>query len=241
MTSRVLFGPAHLAWLLGIVIAAAWLTDVWRRNHIPRQALRAVLACLLAGSELQRYFHDGLTWPTGLPLQPCNVTAWVAVAACITLSPLAIEYVYFVGLAGAGMAVITPDMGADWPARFFISHGALIVTACVLTFGSPAPLRRGAVWRAYGLLAAGAGLMAIFDWAFGANYLYLRSKPANVSAYVWLGPWPVYILSAALFALSLFWLLWWAWHYSSYKTVRSAISRPAEDIWPQSPSTSSGG
>lgn len=213
MTRQVIFGAAHITWLLGIGITAAWLTKVSRRNLIPQRALRAILAGLLAGSELQRYFHDGLAWPSGLPLQPCNVTAWVAVAACITLSPLAIEYVYFVGIAGAGMAVITPDMGADWPARFFISHGVLIVTACVLTFSNPEPLRPGAVWRVYGLFVTGAGLMGVFDWATGANYLYLRGKPASVSAYDWMGPWPVYIASAALFALSLFWLLWLPWRY----------------------------
>lgn len=214
MTSQPVFSPAHIAWLLGIAFTAAWLANLTRRNRLPSRALRVVLGCLLAGTELQRYFHDGLEFPGNLPLQPCNVTAWVAVLACITLSPLAVEYVYFVGLAGAGMAVITPDMGADWPARFFISHGVLIVTACVLTFGNFASLRQGAVWRVFGVFAAGAALMGIFDYVFGVNYLYLRAKPRSVSAFNLLGPWPVYILSAALLALSLFWLLWLPWRFS---------------------------
>ena len=208
---RVIFGPAHIAWLLGIAITAVLLANLARRGPAPGLALRIVLACLLGGSELQRYFHDGLAWPSHLPLQLCNIAAWVAVAACLTLSPLAVEYVYFVGLAGAGMAVITPDMGADWPARFFISHGTLIVTACVLTFGSMAPLRPGAVLRVYSLLIAVAGVMGIFDWAFGTNYLYLRRKPSASSILNWMGPWPVYLIPMALLALSLFWLLWLLW------------------------------
>jgi hypothetical integral membrane protein (TIGR02206 family) len=213
MTGHALFGPAHIAWLLGIAIAAAWVTNLCRRNRLPPRALRAVLACLLVGCELQRYIHDGLAWPNGLPLQPCNVAAWVAVVACITLAPLAAEYVYFAGLAGAGIAVITPDMGAEWPPRFFITHGVLIATACVLTFGNLVPLRPGGVWRAYGLFLVNAALMGIFDYTFGANYLYLRGKPGSVTAYDWMGPWPVYLVSAGLFALALFWLLWLPWRY----------------------------
>lgn len=225
MKGLSIFEPAHLAWLLGIAAAAACLAILCRSNRLPRRALRSVLGCLLAATEVQRYFHDGLVWPNNLPLQLCNVTAWVAVLACITLAPLAAEYVYFLGLAGAGMAVITPDMGADWPARFFISHGVLIVTACVLTFGKLVPLRPGAVWRAYGLFAIDTGLMGIFDWAFGTNYLYLRAKPASLTPYDWMGPWPVYIVSVALFGLALFWLLWLPWRFSSGR--RSAIL-PAE-------------
>lgn len=113
------------------------------------------------------------------------------------------------------MAVITPDMGSQWPPRFFITHGVLIVTACVLTFGRLAPLRPRAVGRAYSLFLAGAALMAIFDWATGANYLYLRGKPASVTFYDWMGPWPVYLVSAGLLALALFWLLWLPWRYST--------------------------
>jgi hypothetical integral membrane protein (TIGR02206 family) len=208
MTHRSLFGPAHIAWILGIALASAWLASLCRQNRIPQRALRTVLACLLVGCEVERYIQDGVRWPHGLPIQLCSVTAWFAVAACITLAPLAAEYVYFVGISGAGMAVITPDMGTQWPPRFFLTHGVLIATACVLTFGRLAPLRRGAMWRAYGLFFANTVFIGIFDWTFKTNYWYLRGKPASMTAFDWMGPWPVYILSVALFALVLFALLW---------------------------------
>ncbi len=233
MTARSLFGAAHIAWMLGIVIAAALLANLCRHNRIPQRGLRAVLACLLVGCEFERYIQDGLRWPNGLPLQLCSVTAWFAVAACITLAPLATEYVYFLGISGAGMAVITPDLGSQWPPRFFITHGVLIATACVLTFGGLVPLRRGAVWRAYGLFFINTVLMGIFDWRFKANYWYLRGKPGSFSLYKWMGPWPLYIISVAAFGLALFWLLWLPWRYSS--AGRLLASQNLQGLAPQQP------
>jgi hypothetical integral membrane protein (TIGR02206 family) len=204
----VVFGLAHIFWLTGIGSTAALVSFLRRRKRIPARPLRAVLACLLAGCEIQRYIHDGLAWPNGLPLQICNLTAWIAVLACLSLTPLAVECTYFWGIAGAGMALFTPDFGAQWPPRFFITHGALVITACVLAYGRISPLRAGAMWRAYRLCVLYAVLTGIFDWLFGANYAYLRGKPESFTTYNWMGPWPWYLISLAWLAAALFWLLW---------------------------------
>jgi uncharacterized membrane protein YwaF len=89
--------------------------------------------------------------------------------------------------------------------RFFINHGALIVAAIVLMRLSP--LRRGAMWRAYGWLLVYGALIGIFDWKTKANFAYLRRKP-KVSALNLMGPWPIYIIWAGAAALLIFWLLW---------------------------------
>lgn len=200
-----LFGLAHAAWLIGIAAAAVVLSMLSVRKPATAPAVRIALGTVLAAGELIRYYTDGFPFPYGLPFNLCNVATWVAVLACITMSPLAIEFVYFAGIAGAGMALITPDMGSVWPVRFFVNHGALVIAAIVLMRISP--LRRGAIWRAYGLLAVYCVLVGIFDWKSKANFAYLRSKP-KVSALSLMGPWPFYILWAGAAALFIFWLLW---------------------------------
>lgn len=209
-----LFGVVHLR-LLGVVIAAAvTLTSLCRHKRVSLRLLRLVLGYGLAINELTwwvfRYAHEGVH-RTNLPLQLCDLTVWATVAACITCVPLAIEFSYFTGVAGSGMALLTPDLWSPWPSYpavyFFLAHGGIVVACSVLVFGRIAGIRPGAIRRIFGLLAAYAVVVGIFNAFAGANYMYLCQKPGNPSLLDFLGPWPVYLLGGAAVALVLFWLL----------------------------------
>ena len=110
-----------------------------------------------------------------LPLQLCDLTVWMTVLACLTKIPLVVEFAYFSGLAGSGMALLTPDLWTPWPSYpaiyFFVAHGGVLVACSVLTIGKVAELRGGAVWRAFGILAAYAVIVGAFDVISGANYM----------------------------------------------------------------------
>jgi hypothetical integral membrane protein (TIGR02206 family) len=203
-----LYGLFHLAWLTGIAGTSIALSSLCRRGLLRDQYVRAVLVCLLVAGELQHYFKDGLGFPHHLPLNLCNITTWVAVFACLGLYPVAVEFTYFAGLAGAGMALITPDMGSEWPVRFFMNHGALIVAASVLVFGRIAPLGEGALWRASACTLFYLAFIGVFDWAFKTNYAYLRKKPGASTLLSVLGQWPYYILGMIAAAFLIYWLLW---------------------------------
>lgn len=203
-----LFGFAHIAWLSGIALTSAVLAILLRNRRIPDKPVRVFLACVIAGGEFQRHFHDGIQFPANLPIQLCNLTAWVAVWACWTLSPLAAEIVYFLGLTGAGLALLSPDMGADWPPRFFITHGSIVAVAIALVYGRLSTLHAGAVKRVSLILAAYLALIWPFNLWFGTNYFYIGRKPATRSLLDLMGPYPSYVFVAALVALGLFWLLW---------------------------------
>jgi hypothetical integral membrane protein (TIGR02206 family) len=138
----------------------------------------------------------------------------MTVAACVTALPLAIEFAYFAGIAGAGMALLTPDLWSPWPSYpaiyFFLAHGGIVIACAVLVFGGAAPLRRAAVWRAFALLIGYALALGAFNATFRTNYMYLCRKPNNPSVLDWLGPWPAYLAGGATIGLALFWLLWLA-------------------------------
>jgi hypothetical integral membrane protein (TIGR02206 family) len=210
-----LFGPLHLELLAGI--GAVGFLLVWLCRHADRARLpvRLALGIGLVVNELVwwrfRYSHEGVhLW--NLPLQLCDVTLWMTAIACLTLVPRLVEFAYFAGFAGAAMALVTPDLWEPWPrypaVYFFAAHGGIVVGIAVLVVGRVAPLRKGAVWRAFGMLLGYAALVGAFNAVSHANYMYLCRKPANASLLDMLGPWPVYLLSGAALGLGLFWLLW---------------------------------
>jgi len=49
--------------------------------------------------------------------------------------------------------------------------------------------------------------VGLVDAVTGADYMFLRSKPSSPTLLDALGPWPVYLLSAAVLGLALFAIL----------------------------------
>ncbi len=210
-----LFGPLHLTLLLAIAALAAALALLCRRGVLPRRATRLTLGWAIAVNEviwwIFRYSHEGLH-AANLPLQLCDLTVWLSVFGCLTLAPAIVEFAYFAGLAGAGMALLTPNLWTPWPTYpalyFFAAHGGIVIAVALLAFGGFAPFRSGAVSRSFGLLLCYAAFVGAVNAATGSNFMFLARKPANPSLLDQLGPWPWYFLAAAPIALACFWLLW---------------------------------
>jgi hypothetical integral membrane protein (TIGR02206 family) len=210
-----LFGLTHLS-LIGIIAAACVLFSLLcRRKYLPARPVCLAIGWGLVINELIwwafRYSHEGLhLW--NLPLQLCDATLWMSALACLTRAPRIVEFAYFGGLAGAGMAVLTPDLWSPWPSYpaiyFFVAHGGIVLAVSVLVFGRIAPLAGGAMWRAFGMLLGYAAAVGAFNAIAGTNFMYLCSKPKGASLLDSLGPWPIYLITGAALALVLFWLLW---------------------------------
>jgi len=206
------FGSAHIGILTLITALSTAFALLYRRRLLPDAALRLGLPIILALTELLRYRIDGLGFPDRLPLQLCDLNVWVAVLACATRAPLAVEFVYFAGTAGAMVALVTPNV-SEWTssydiARYFVTHGGIVLAACTLVFGRVIILRDGAMWRAFWLSVLYMALVGVFDARFGSNYFFLREKPASVTLLDVMGPWPLYLGSGILVGLTMYWLLW---------------------------------
>ena len=151
-----LFGTLHLSLLAAIALAGVAGAILCRRGVMPVRAARLAIGYGLAVNELAwwafRYSHEGIHLGN-LPLQLCDVTLWGAVASCLTLAPAVVEFTYFAGLAGAGMALLTPDLWSPWPSYpaiyFFVAHGGIVIAMALIVFGGAASLRPGALPRAF--------------------------------------------------------------------------------------------
>ncbi len=206
--------PEHAAALAVVVPAAAVMVVVARRR--PGWWMR-VLAAVLVVDEVSWWIyliagHDaGVPLVQSLPLQLCDVAIFVAAFALWTRNQMLVEVTYFWALAGTVQALLTPDLPQHFPSypyfQYYIAHGGVVAAALMLVVGLKLHPRRLAVIRVAALTLAYAAAVGAVDALTQSNYMYLRSKPPNGSLLDLLGPWPVYIFSAAVVGAVLFALL----------------------------------
>jgi len=209
------FGADHVGALLVVGLVGGGLALLVRRHPAASRAVRyglAALIVLLVGFEIAVGVREGwFDWRIFLPLELCDAALVLAVAALLVpRRPLA-EVLYFWTAGGSVLAMLTPIVPWAFPrwefVLFFSLHGLVLAAALVLVFGLGLTPRRGAPWRVFAVTVAWAALVSLVNLVLDTNYMFLRRKPAAPTLLDWMGPWPVYIATAAGVALALFWLL----------------------------------
>jgi hypothetical integral membrane protein (TIGR02206 family) len=194
-----------------LVVAARERPGTWTRVFSPGLAvilLASFLAYLLVVVLRGSYELD-----SDLPLHLTDAAAVAAAIALLSLRALPFELAYFWGLTASLQAVLTPSLGADdrFPSFFywhyFVTHSGVVVAAVFLAFGLGLTARQGAVRRIFLATVAWAGVAAAGNLVTGGNYMFLRERPGTASLLDYMGPWPWYLLGAAMLALGLFVLL----------------------------------
>lgn len=206
-----LLAPEHVGALLVIAVCITGVVVAARRR--PGSWLR-VFAIVLVVDEVSWwvYLATGGGEPgqraQPLPLQLCDVAIFVAAVALWTRSTLLVEVTYFWALAGTLQAILTPDLPQHLPSypyfQYYIAHGGVVGAALALVVGLRIHPRPWAVVRVAVLTLAFAAFVGVVDIATGADYLYLRAKPPSPTPLDLLGPWPVYLVAAALVGFALF-------------------------------------
>ena len=223
----------HLATLGVIAICIASLVTAARLRPGPwtLPACRG-LAVLIVLNECGWWVWLGLqhTWSASyaLPLQLCDIVAFVSAAALWFRHPLLVELTYFWGLAGTANGLITPDVPAHFPSylflQYFIAHGTIVATALVLVIGLRITPRPGAVARVFAFTVALAALDAFANLVTGGNYLYLRHTPDVPNLLDLMGKWPWYIVAAAGVAVVIFAILDLPFSFRRYRLKQAAAT-----------------
>lgn len=214
-TDFVLFGPAHFAFIAAIPAAALLLTLAARGNPARGRVLRLALGWFLLVNELVWYSFrlttEGVRFPEGLPLNLCDLSLWLTVAALLTLNRWAYEPAWFAGQAGAAMAVLTPELWAptwSYPTLyFFTAHGGIIASILFLVLSGQARPGPRAIWKGLAVLHVWAAFVGTFNAVFHTNYMFLCRKPSAASLLDYMGAWPWYVAAGDALAVVLFLLL----------------------------------
>ncbi|GLI83443.1 permease [Rossellomorea marisflavi] len=212
-----LFSVSHIAAILLTFVGILFLFLV--RNKMGHKGKRVLKICLIASlflSELtfQLWYLIKGEWTieTNLPFQLCSLSIYLCVIMLLTKSYRLFEVTYFASMAGALIAMITPELFYGFPHiryfQFFIAHAAIILSAFYMIWMEGFHVRFISVLRAFISLNAIAVVVYFIDRITGANYMFLAHKPYNVSPIDYLGPYPWYLLSLEFVAFFVFLLLY---------------------------------
>ncbi len=226
-------GTPHLVAIALTALAPVLLIRAVRRWNSPRLArtICVALAAVLLASQISGWvdnfrLHGGEIFVREhLPLHLCGISSLLSVVVLLARHRLAYELVYFWGLAGAGNAVLTPDVVEGWPTfpfiRFFVSHGGVVVAAAFATWGLGMRPTFASLLRAWGVANLLAVVIGGINIALGANYMFLSEKPVAPSPFL-LFPWPWYLLWLNLVAFVFFLLCYLPVRVENRRSVKAA-------------------
>ena len=212
------FGPGHLTALA--IIAAIIVFIVWVRRYpgdAAKRRTRFVLAGIILVVESSWHVWNLAidTWDVQrhLPLHTCSMGIWLSIVMLTTRNYRLYEILYFIGIAGATQALLTPSVGAYglphfWPIQSLASHGLLVIALVYMTAIEGLRPTWMSIWRTMLVLNIYMLLITGVNYLIGSNYMYTLRKPATASLLDVLGPWPWYILACEFVAIFLFMILY---------------------------------
>ena len=230
----ILFGFVHLI-LLGMVGVLIFSLFFVRNSANPKlhNLIRYGLAGLLIINQTARhiwliYFNLwSIQW--NLPLHMCSIFVWLSAYMLITKSYTIFEFAYFLGIGGALLALLTPDVSSHsyqflYLTQFFIAHGGIIAASAYMAIVEGyrptwASIRKVFIWGNIYLV-----IVTMINLVIGSNYLYSLHKPHVPTLLDYLGPWPWYILAAEGIALILFVLLYLPFLLSTHKPSQNSAA-----------------
>lgn len=199
----IFLGTAHLIALFSILLFNFYLLRYKAKSEETRQKVRWTMAILLWVNEIGWHLWNASVgqWnlQTMLPLHVCSALVWLGGVMLVTKSYRIYEFAYFMGIAGALQALLTPDLGIyGFPHyRFFqtfLSHGLIVTSAVYMT--TVEGFRP--TWRSLGRVFLGMNIYMVIvfflNQAIGSNYMYVAHKPETASLLDVMPDWPWYIL-----------------------------------------------
>lgn len=207
-----LFGTGHLLSLLTILLVNILLLRFRKTPEGVRRLVRWTMAVLIWIDEAAWHIWTA-AWghwniQTALPMHLCSLLIWLTGFMLIFKSYRIYEFSYFLGIAGAAQALLTPDAGIYGFPHFrifqtLISHGLLLTSAVYMT--TVEGFRP--TWKSLLKVVIGTNLymlaIGLVNGAIGSNYLYIAHKPATATLLDLLPAWPWYILWMEIIGLAM--------------------------------------
>ena len=211
------FRPFTLTHLIALVVLLGLIYLLFtHKEELKDEKKRKGLEMLLMASlGLQQtllyswYISSGnFSLSESLPLYSCRIAIILAVFMVYKKSRKIFELVYFWGLVGGIIALITPDTsGFTFPhfmfLQYFWGHGSLILSILYMIIAYDFKPDLASLFRVYKITSVYFVGIFFINKLVGGNYSYLNGKPDTPTLLDVLPPYPFYIpvILCAMFVL----------------------------------------
>lgn len=216
----ILFGNVHLITMAIIVLVAAFLPLVCKNQSTSNKSLISkVIAFIILSHVIISPYKDlyllqnPYNWREILPIHMCDLSEIFLAAFLLGGPKILYKCAFFWGLAGASMAIITPDIPVidlDY-AFFMIGHGMIVIGVMYATISlGNRPYAKDiltvSLITAFVLLP----IVYLINLILGepANYWYLIAKPAGASLMDAFPEPPYHLLITTPLAIATFCLIY---------------------------------
>jgi hypothetical integral membrane protein (TIGR02206 family) len=216
----ILFGNVHLITMVIIVLVAVFLPLVCKNQSISNKSLISkIIAFIILSHVIISPYKDlyllqnPYNWKEILPIHMCDLSEIFLAAFLLGGPKILYKCAFFWGLAGASMAIITPDIPVidlDY-AFFMIGHGMIVIGVMYATISlGNRPYAKDiltvSLITAFVLLP----IVYLINLILGepANYWYLIAKPAGASLMDAFPEPPYHLLITTPLAIATFCLIY---------------------------------
>ncbi len=187
------------------------------KSDLSKHILIAVIISLILTNQGMDFFREGYEpndWKLGLPLHLCDFSSASVILYFFTKRKEFFLFAFFAGIAGAGMAILTPDVLYSFPhidyIRHMIGHSMILlgVTYAIIIDHQRPQFRD--VHRVLGVLTILLLLMYPINFLLGppANYWYVIEKPPGFNVTDLMRDAPYHMIDVYILAVIVCYLLY---------------------------------
>jgi len=216
----ILFGTTHIVTIILITLVSIFLPLIYKtkseyQKSIMTKAIAFVIFChVIISPYKDLYLLDNpYNWREVLPFHMCDLSEIFLIFFLLGGPSILYKCAFFWGLAGATMAIITPDiefLDLDY-AFFMIGHGMIIIGIMYATVAlDNRPYAKDIVTVSLITALILLPITYLINYILGepANYWYLMQKPAGASLMDAFPEPPYHLLVTTPLAILMFCLIY---------------------------------
>jgi hypothetical integral membrane protein (TIGR02206 family) len=216
----ILFGTTHIVTIIAITLVSIFLPLIYKtkseyQKSIMTKAIAFIIFChVIISPYKDLYLLDNpYNWREVLPFHMCDLSEIFLIFFLLGGPSILYKCAFFWGLAGATMAIITPDiefLDLDY-AFFMIGHGMIIIGIMYATVAlDNRPYAKDIVTVSLITALILLPITYLINYILGepANYWYLMQKPAGASLMDAFPEPPYHLLVTTPLAILMFCLIY---------------------------------